>query len=67
MCEVFAETKSLFNKFDIDVSSSLMSSLRAIVIYQKYFRITVILSQILLFAPSLVMRRCTLRLFDISV
>ena len=30
------------------------------VICQKYFRITVIFSQILLFAPSLIMRRCTL-------
>ena len=37
-----------------------MSSLHAIVICQKYIRITVISSQFLLFAPSLVIRRCTL-------
>ena len=34
--EVFAETKSFLNKFNIDVSSLLMSPLRAIVICQKY-------------------------------
>ena len=39
------------NKFNIDVSSLLMSSLRAIVIYQKYFENHVILSQIHLFDP----------------
>ena len=35
---MFAETKSFLNKFNIDVSSLLMSSLRAIVICQKIFR-----------------------------
>ena len=35
--EVFAETKNFSNKFNINVSSLLISSLRAIVICQKYF------------------------------
>ena len=48
------------NCFNIHVLSLLMSSLRAIIICQKYFRITVISSQILLYSPSLVMRGCTL-------
>ena len=55
-----AETKSFLNKFYIDVSSLLMSSIRAIVISQKYFGNRVISSQIHLFAPLLNMRRCTL-------
>ena len=38
----------------------LISPLRAIVICQNYFRITVISFIILLFAPSLVMKRCVL-------
>ena len=50
----------VFNKFNIDVSSLLMSSLRAIVIWQKYFGNHVISSEIPLFAPLLNMRRCTL-------
>ena len=53
--EVFAETKRFVNKFKIHESYLLMSSLRA----KKYFRVTVISSQIL-FPPSLVMRRCIL-------
>ena len=57
--EVFAETKRLFNKFNINVASLLMSSLRAKVIYQKYFGNHMISSQIHLFAPLLNMRRCT--------
>ena len=52
--------KSLLNKFNTDVSSLLMSSLRAIVIRQKYCGNRVISSQIHLFAPLLNMRRCTL-------
>ena len=55
--------KVFFNKFNIDVSSLLMSSLRAIVICQKFCgnRVSfVISSQIHLFAPLLNMRRCTL-------
>ena len=53
--------KVFFNKFDIlDVSSLLMSSLRAIVIWQKYFGNHEISSQIHLFAPLLNMGRCTL-------
>ena len=47
-------------KFYIDVSSLLMSSLRAIVICQQYCGNRVISSQIHLFAPLLNMRRCTL-------
>ena len=58
--EVFAETKSFLNKFNIDVSSLLMSSLRAIVICHKYFGNHMISSQIHLFAPLLNMRCCTL-------
>ena len=59
--QVFAETKRFFfNKFNIDVSSLLMSSLRAIVICQKYCGNRVISSQIHVFAPLLNMRRCTL-------
>ena len=58
--EVFAETKSFLNKFNEDVSSLLMSTLRAIVISQKYCGSRVISSQIHLFAPLLNMRRCTL-------
>ena len=54
-----------FNKFNIDVSSLLMSSLRTIVISQKYFGYCVILSQIHLFAPLLNMRRCTLWKWEI--
>ena len=52
--------KVFFNKFNIDISSLLMSSLRAIVICQKYCGNRVISSQIHLFAPLLNMRRCTL-------
>ena len=52
--------KVFFNKFNTDVKSLLMSSLRAIVICQKYFGNHVISSQIHLFAPLLNMRRCTL-------
>ena len=52
--------KKIFDKFNIDVSSLLMSSLLAMVICQKYFGNHVISSQIHLFAPLLNMRRCTL-------
>ena len=45
--------------FNIDVASLLMSSLRAIVIYQKYFDNHVISSQIHHLAPLLNMRRFT--------
>ena len=48
-----------FNKFNIDVSSLLMSQPRAIVICQKYFGNHVISSQIH-FTPLLNMRRCNL-------
>ena len=41
----------MLNKIDLHESSLLMSSLRAIVICQRYFRINVISSQILVFAP----------------
>ena len=44
----------------IDVSSLLISSLRAIVICQKYYGNHVISSQIHLFAPLLNVRHCTL-------
>ena len=57
---MFAETKSFLNKFNIDVSSLLMSSLCAIVMWQKYFGNHVISSKIHHFAPLLNMRRCTL-------
>ena len=57
---MFAETKSDVNKFNIHVSFLFICSLHVIVICQKYFGITVTSSQILLFAPSLVMRHCTL-------
>ena len=57
--EVLDETKRFLNEFDIDVSSLLMSLLRAIVIWQKYFENHVISSKIHLFAPLLNMRRCT--------
>ena len=56
---VFYLIKVFFNKFNIDVSSILISSLCAIVICQKYFGYHVISSQIHLFAPLLDMRRCT--------
>ena len=49
-----------FNKFNIDVSFLLMSSLRSIVICQKYFGNHVISSQTHHFAPLLNTRRCTL-------
>ena len=52
--------KVFFNKFNIDVSSLLMSSLRAIVICPNYCGNRVISSRIHLFAPLLCMRRCTL-------
>ena len=52
--------KVFLNKFNINVSSLLMSSLRAIVICQKYFGNHVIESQIHLFTPLLNMRHCTL-------
>ena len=52
--------KVFFNKSSIDVLSLLMSSLRAIVICQKYYANRVISSQIYLFAPLRNMRRCTL-------
>ena len=52
--------KVFFNKFNIDVSSLLMSPLRSIFICQKYFGNHVKSSQIHLFAPLLNMRRCTL-------
>ena len=50
---------NFFNKSNIDASSFFMSSLRAIVICQKYFGNHVISSEIHLFAPLLNMRRCT--------
>ena len=56
---MFAETKSFLNKFNIEISSLLMFSLRAIVICQIYFENLVISSKIHLFAPLLNMRRCT--------
>ena len=43
--------KFFFNKFNIDGSSLLMFSLRAIVIFQKYCGNLVISSQFHLFAP----------------
>ena len=52
--------KVFFSKFNIDVWSLLMSSLRAIVICQKYFGNHVISSKIHLFAPLLNTRHCTL-------
>ena len=61
--QVFAEMKFL-KKINIDVSSLLMSLLRAIVICQKYFGNHVISSQIHLFAPLLNMRRCTLWVYS---
>ena len=54
------KVKVFFNKLNIDISSLLMSSLRAIFICQKYLGNHVITSQIHLFAPLLNMRRCTL-------
>ena len=56
-----------FNKFNIDVSSLLMSPLRAIVICQKYFGNHVKSSQIHPFAPLLNMRRCTLGVSEINL
>ena len=50
----------VFNKFNIDVYSLLMSSLRVTVICQKYFGNHVISSKIRLIAPLLNMRRSTL-------
>ena len=50
----------VFEQLNIDVSSFLMSSLRAIVICQKYCGNRAISSQIHLFAHLLNMRRCTL-------
>ena len=47
----------VFFNYDIDVSSLLMSSLRAMVIWQKYFGNYVISSQFHLFALN--MRCCT--------
>ena len=61
---MFAEIKVFFNKLNIDVSSLLMSSLRALVICQKYFGNHVISPQINLFAPLLNMSRCTLCIFN---
>ena len=58
--EVFAENKRFLNKFNIEVSSLLMSSSRVIVICQKYFGNHVISSKVHPFAPLLNMRRCTL-------
>ena len=52
--------KVFWKKINIDVSSLLMSSLRVIVICQKYFGNHMISSQIHLSAPLLNMRRCTL-------
>ena len=52
--------KVVLNAFNIDVSSLLMSSLRAIVICQKYCGNRMISSQIHLSAPLLNIRRCTL-------
>ena len=51
--------KVFFNKFNIDISSLLMSPLREIVICQIYYENLVISSKIHLFAPLLNMRRCT--------
>ena len=57
--EVFTETDGFLKKFNIDVSSLSMSSLRVIVIFQKYFGNHVISSQFHLFV-RLLNRRCTL-------
>ena len=57
---MLTETNSFVNKFNIHVSSLMISSLCAIVFCQNYFRITVKSSKILLFASLLVMRHCTL-------
>ena len=57
---MFAKLNILWIYLIYYVSSLLMSALRAIVICQIYFRITVISSEIILLAPSLVMRRCAL-------
>ena len=59
--------KLFFNKFNKDVSSLLMSSLRAIVIFQNYFGNHVISSKIHLFAPLLNMRRCSLSLLPLYI
>ena len=56
---MFAKLNVLWTIY-IPASFLLMSSLRALFIWQNYFWISVILSQIPLFAPSLVMRRWTL-------
>ena len=56
-----------FNKFDIHVSSLLMSSLRAIVICQNYCGNRVMSSKIHLSALLLNMRRCTLCLLSYCV
>ena len=53
----------VLNKFNIAVSSLLLSSLRATVICQKYCGNRVISFQIHLFAPLLNMRRCTLCIY----
>ena len=55
----------MFLTFDKDVSSLLLSSLRAIVICQKQCGNRVISSQIQVFAPLLNMRRCTLCVQDV--
>ena len=52
--------KKIMNKFNIVLSTLLMSSLRAIVICQQYCGNPVISSQINLFATLLNMRRRTL-------
>ena len=51
--------RKFVNLCNIHVSSLFVSSLRAIVICQKYFRITVISSKIRLFVHLLVMSHCT--------
>ena len=51
--------KHLMTKLNIPESSLYMSPLRAIVLSQQYHRITVIWQNIVLFAPLLDMRPCT--------
>ena len=64
---MFAVTKSLLHKLNIDVLSLLMSSLRAIVICQTYVKNHVISSQIHRFAPLLNMRRCTVCVWETGI
>ena len=59
--------KVFFNKFNIAVSSLLMSSLLSIVIFQNYLGNHVISSKIHLLAPLLNTRRCSLCLLPLYI